>query len=361
MKAHHPIQSRTAITLTEWAGCAPGSEVRASSSMRVRGPVPSGRHRGAWPAALLSVLAVLVPAARSLAEPVPAERRGQAFWLELAKECRVPAGETASALVGEAVTLLGSPDSVWRDDVGYGVVYSCVSRARALSAGERRVLVERLTANLRKGIGSSDDDGVLLRSFSALDLSILAALELDDPVLDAAGYRSLLDAALAYLQDERDLRGLEPRVGWIHATAHTADLLKFLARDPRFTAADQKRLLEAAWSKMTTDGTPVFTRREDERLAAALATAVRRADFDVALLDGWLARFPELEQQVWAKAPPDPRLLDRAQNARQLLRSLYVALSLPAPAQPGTPSPPPTAAETAAREKLLATIQALRG
>ena len=42
--------------------------------------------------------------------------------------------------------------------------------------------------------------------------------------------------ALAYLAAELDLRGIEPRVGWIHATAHTADLLKFLARNPRFTS-----------------------------------------------------------------------------------------------------------------------------
>ena len=45
------------------------------------------------------------------------------------------------------------------------------------------------------------------------------------------------------------MRGLEPGIGWIHATAHTADLLKFLARDGRFTVADQRRLLEAAWAQ----------------------------------------------------------------------------------------------------------------
>ena len=87
---------------------------------------------------------------------------------------------------------------------------------------------------------------MLLRSFSALDLSILAALENEAPALDAAGYRRLVDAAFSYLRDERDLRGIEPRVGWIHATAHTADLLKFLARDPRFTPADEQRLLESS-------------------------------------------------------------------------------------------------------------------
>ena len=243
----------------------------------------------------------------------------------------MPAGESAFGLVSEAVSFLGSPDTEWRDDVGYGVVASCVYQKKRLTPGERRELVARLSDNLRRGIGESGTDSVLLRSFSALDLSVFAALEDADPALDEAGYRKLLDDALAYLRDERDLRGLEPQLGWIHATAHTADLLKFLARDPRFTAADQVRLLDAAWSKMTAPGTPVFTHAEDERLAAALLSVVRRPDFDPTILDPWLARFVALEKQVWSKAPPDPQTLDASQNARNLLRSLYVLLSPPAP------------------------------
>ncbi len=193
--------------------------------------------------------------------------------------------------MNEATSLLGSRDPQWRDDVGYGVVAACVYQARRLSAAERRALIETLTANLQRGIGETGTDSVLLRSFSALDLSLLAALELIDPALDDDGYRRLLDRALTYLHDERDLRGLQPGIGWIHATAHTADLLKFLARDPRFTLADQHRLLEAAWARMTGPGIPVWTHAEEERLAAALLSVVRRKDFDAATLEPWLARF----------------------------------------------------------------------
>jgi hypothetical protein len=300
-------------------------------------------------------LALLLAASSALAQAPSAEQRGQPFWTALAKDCAVPAGESASGLVGEAVSLLGHPDSFWRDDVGYGVVASCVYRKKVLRPEERRELVARLSANLRRGIGESGTDSVLLRSFSALDLSILAALEPADPALDDAGYRRLLDDALAYLRDERDLRGLEPRVGWIHATAHTADLLKFLARDPRFAPADQVRLLDASWAKVTAPGTPVFTHAEDERLAAALLAVVRRPDFDSAALDPWLARFVALEKDVWSRTPPDPATLDASQNARNLLQALYVLLSLPAPTGTGA-----AAAESAAREKVLATLAAIR-
>jgi hypothetical protein len=306
--------------------------------------------------ALLCCAAVAWTLAGPLAPPQSAVKRGKPFWLALARECTVPAGEPVARLVSEAVSLLGSPDTEWRDDVGYGVVASCVYQKKRLTPGERRELVARLSDNLRRGIGESGTDSALLRSFSALDLSVFAALEAADPALDEAGYRKLLDNALAYLRDERDLRGLEPQLGWIHATAHTADLLKFLARDSRFTSADEVRLLDAAWSKMTAPGTPVFTHAEDERLAAALLSVVRRPDFDPAILDPWLARFVALEKHAWSKAPPDPQVLAASQNARNLLRSLHLLLSSPA-------SSGQTAAaggEVAAREKMLATLAAIR-
>jgi hypothetical protein len=301
---------------------------------------------------LLAALLAPVPAAANDAAAAAAERRGKPFWKALAAECEVPPGETAFGLVSEAVSLLGSPDSEWRDDVGYGVVARCVYGKKRLQPAERRELVARLSEGLRQGIGAAGDFGVLRRSFSALDLGVLAAAELQEPALDEAGYRRLVDDALAYLRDERDLRGLDPRVGWIHAIAHTADLLKFLARDARFTPADQARLLDAAWSRLTAPGTPVFTHAEDERLAAALGSVARRADFDPASLDAWLERFSALEKRVWAKTPPDPGALAAGQNARNLLRALHAQLSFPQPA--------PTAGQLAARDKVLAELQRIR-
>ena len=99
---------------------------------------------------------------------------------------------------------------------------------------------------------------------------------------------------------------------------------------------------------MTASGTPVFTHAEDERLAAALLSVVRRPDFDAARLDPWLARFVALEKQVWSKAPPDPPTLDASQNARNLLRSLYVLLSQPPPS--GTAGQSATAASDASAQ-----------
>jgi hypothetical protein len=301
-------------------------------------------------AAVLALVASANPAF-SAREPA-ALQRGLSFWTELARDCAVPEGETAFGLVQEALELLGHPDSTWRDDVGWGVVARCVYRDRTLDPSQRRELIEVLSANLRRGIGETGSDAVLLRSFSALDLATFAALENEDPALDAAGFRRLWDAALAYLLDERDVRGFEPRVGWIHTAAHTADLLKFLARNPHVERADQRRLFEVVTEKLTRPGTPVFAHAEDERLAAALLSVARREDFDATLLDAWLEGFVAREQSLWSKPPPDPERLAAAQNGRNLLRSFHLLLAFPEPA--------PTAGQQAARDAVLQTLARIR-
>lgn len=74
------------------------------------------------------------------------------------------------------------------------------------------------------------DDRTLRRSFSLLDLSVLAAYDLKTPFTSQSAYRETLAVGIDSLAGERDLRGFEPGKGWVHATAHAADLLKFLAR-----------------------------------------------------------------------------------------------------------------------------------
>ena len=182
-----------------------------------------------------------------------------------------------------------------------------------------------------RGVGETGTDSVLLRSFSALDLSILAALELEAPALDAAGVpaarrtpRSPTCATSGTCAgSSRAWAGSTPRPT---RPTCSSSWPAILASRPR----TQQRLLDAIAAKLISPGTPVFTHAEDERLAAAVVSVARRSDFDPAVLDPWLERFVAAEKQVWTKAPPEPSLLDAAQNGRGFLRSLYVLLSLPA-------------------------------
>ena len=132
--------------------------------------------------------------------------------------------------------LLGENDPYLRDEVGYGVLARWVVQDQLLGADELRYAVERLVPDLRLGLDGDDgdDQAAVRRSYSALALAILAYRDVEDHFLDAdRGPRACSTPAIDYLLDEPDRRGYVPELGWINATAHAADLLKFLVRNPR--------------------------------------------------------------------------------------------------------------------------------
>lgn len=166
---------------------------------------------------------------------------------------------------------------------------------------------------------------MLLRSFSALELSLIAAYDNKKEVLTDEEFAQLLNSAISYMNAERDLRGYDPQKGWMHATAHTADLLQFLARNPRLKPPDQAKILDAIAAKLHQDG-HAFTFGENERMAAAVLSLVRRKDFHQNSFESWLARFPAESAALWAAPKLNLAQFAAIQNTKDLLRSVVVQL-----------------------------------
>ncbi|MGD9905240.1 MAG: DUF2785 domain-containing protein [Vicinamibacterales bacterium] len=261
--------------------------------------------------------------------PAGAQNRSREDWISLAKSgFAVPPGQTAAGLLVEMNPLLASPDPVLRDEVAYSAAERWILRDQLVPPDDLRRLLALWSANLDVGLGNAGDDRVFGRSFSALCLSLLAARDVSAPFLGPDEFRRVLDRLLDYFVRERDLRGFDPTRGWMHAPAHTADALKFLARSTHFTAADLPRLLEAVRSRLvTTDA--VFAWGENDRIAWALHAAVRRPDADATAIESWAARWTEDHQALWANGPlVDPVRFARVENAKQVLRSLVAILSM---------------------------------
>jgi hypothetical protein len=309
-------------------------------------------------AASLVVMCALIPAAGAVpasacsSDPgsgVPGPGHDRSFWSGIAKNrFEVPAGESADALVLELSALLGSPDPELRDDFAYSIAAAWIYRDKRVSDKTLHDLLRRWTGNLQSGLGSAGSDAVFLRSFSALELSILAALDNERPFLSDEEFTGLLSAVLDYLAGEKDLRAFDVRKGWMHATAHTADVLKFLGRSKHLRPADQGRILGGVAAKLRAAG-ETFTHGENERLAAAVQSLVLRQDFDAAAFTRFLADVAEPGAHLWDKGPlVDPARYAATENAKDLLRSLYVKLALRPP-----PGPEP------ARAEILKTLEKL--
>lgn len=284
------------------------------------------------------------------AQGPPARERAE--WLALAKGgFVVPAGQRAIDVLREMNALLASPDPVLRDEVAYSAAERWILRDKALSPDELRAVMAMWTTSLAEGLGESGTDGVFRRSFSALCLSVVAAADLSAPFLDADETRAFLDRMLDYFARERDTRGFDSTRGWMHSVAHTSDVLKFLARNPKLGAGTDTRLLGAVRAKLeATDH--VFQWGENDRMALALHSAVRRADADGAALEAWAAQWAEAHRALWAAGPHvDARRFAVVENAKQVMRSLHAALSMEAS---------PTPVGESARKVLLAALAKMR-
>lgn len=281
-----------------------------------------------------------------------AQTRTREQWVALAQGgFAVPAGETPYGLLVEMNALLGSPDPVLRDEVAYSAAAMWIVSRRLVGPDDLRRLITRWSGNLDDGLGTSGDDGVLRRSFSALCLSLIAARDAATPFLTAPEVETLTARLFDYFARERDTRGFVAGRGWLHSVAHTADAFKFLARGPQWTPDQSARLLDAFARKLDAVDT-VFAWGEPERLGAALHAAVRRPDADPAAFETWTMRWVEAHTTLWAGGPDiDPVRFARVENAKQTLRALVALLAMEA-------SPTPTG--EAARRAALAALARMR-
>lgn len=273
--------------------------------------------------------------------------RDREFWKAIAKNhYAIPTGQEVFPLARELSSYLSSPDPELRDDLAYSILAVWVTRLKKFPPEELLTLLEEWQANLRAGIGETGTDSVFKRSFSALCLSSLAERDLREPFLGEGRFRTLLNATLAYLGGERDLRGFDAKKGWIHATAHTADLLAALAENKFFTKQDQEQLLKAITQRLATAG-EIFAYGEQDRLANAAAAIASREDFDSAGWNSWVVEMDKEDRVVWNDSPPKVQALARFQNDSYFLSATAAHISLR----------PATSASAEAQKSVLAVLR----
>jgi hypothetical protein len=256
--------------------------------------------------------------------PIP-PAHSREFWQSLiTRDFTPPAGASIPDLSSELSGLLGSPDPELRDEIAYTVFVSWIYQKRLIAPDTLLALTDQWVSNLQYEIGTPTSDAVFRRSFSALALSVVLARDNEAPVLDPRTFRRVFSAALEYLRSEQDLRGYDPVKGWVHSSAHTADLLKFLGRSRYLEAGDQRAILDGVATKMAA-ATVVFTHGEDERFARAVLSLINRPDADREAFRAWLT---QIRPKRLTAPLPTVEELRGSQNVKNLLSKLEVVLSV---------------------------------
>jgi hypothetical protein len=247
-----------------------------------------------------------------------------AFWERVAAGGhQVPTERPLAELTAELTTMLGDPDPYLRDEIALGTLVSWVFDGVYDDLLEG--LGDGMVAGLAVGLGEQHTDTVFRRSFSAL---VLAAC-----VERSNGGHAVPDEALLRWGDrlagwfvrEQDLRGFVPGKGWAHAVAHGADALGALAQSPSFGRLELTVLLDVVADRLLVPTTARLVHGEDDRLAMATMSVLRRDLVPLEVLEPWVARLAGSACPVHG-GPVDPFLV--AGNVSAFLRALHLHLAL---------------------------------
>lgn len=250
------------------------------------------------------------------------------FWQGIIhNDFALPGGHTIEDLTDELLGYFGSTDPLLRDEFGYAILVNWMEKG-FIGPEILRGMIPKMIANLRMGIGEQDTNSVFLRSFSVLHLATLIAHDNENPYLNAADVRQVLEAGLDYFQAERDLRGMVGEKGWAHSVAHTADLLKFLSRNTHLNAVDLESILHAIAAKLTTISPTVFVYGEDDRLAHVLDAILKRHLLSLDTLAAWIENLGEPTKTRLRMAENGTDGYATSQNVRNFLRALYLQIEL---------------------------------
>ena len=257
-------------------------------------------------------------------------RRGRAtIGLALAKGgFVVPPGQTAVGLLTEMNPLLASPDPVLRDEVAYSAAERWIVRDKIVAPDDLRRLSSAVVGEPRRRPGHDRRRPRVQALIFGLCLSLIAARDVATPSLAADEVQRFFDRLLDYFARERDLRGYDP----VAAGCTPRRTPPMPSSSWPAIRSSRRPTCRGSSTRFVASSSPhdaVFIWGENDRLAWALHAAVRRPDADVAAYEAWTARWVQDHTALWAAGPPvDPGRFARVENAKQILRSLAVILSM---------------------------------
>lgn len=251
----------------------------------------------------------------------------KAFWQNiLENKGAVPENTSQAELTTELLGYLHSPDPEWRDKFAYQLLGHWIMSGD-YDTETLTGFLDRWLTDLQVGLGETGTDTVLIRSFASLMLSILVYYDVTQSWLSENDYGRLFDATCAYFVAEKDLRGYDSEKGWYHATAHTADVLKFLARDEKSTDKHLQKILDSIVTKLTKPQKHIYTHGEDERIALVVLEIVKRGLLDETTYTQWLDDLMTVKDKLKPAITLDEPAFGAVQNVTHFLRALYFTLT----------------------------------
>jgi len=202
--------------------------------------------------------------------------------------------------------MLGSPDPVQRDD---GACTELINRVRRGEFDDRLgqlgdALVDRFAY-----------PEVQARTSAPLVLAAVVERDRVEPEV-TRGWR---DAFTSWWLGEKDLRGWDDRLGWLHAIAHGADLVRAFGTRSRLSPQETGALLVSVGDRVTAETDYRYAQMEEDRVARAIGRILTRQDLTRSDATGWL----EAVDRLFATGGPGSLPIPVA-NTLAVLRATYI-------------------------------------
>ncbi|MGG4131765.1 DUF2785 domain-containing protein [Paenibacillus illinoisensis] len=183
---------------------------------------------------------------------------------------------------------IGSTDPVLRDELIYVTFATWIGQG-IFSEEQLRVLLHKAMddQHLFYGIGENGTESVFTRAFSVLLLPPILNMDRQRNFLIKADIEAIHHRLTTYLKEEKDVRGYVDEKGWAHAPAHASDAVEDLAQSPYMDETALRELLDSLAVKIT-DSSAVYIHDEDQRIAHAVVTIVRRKLLNRSDLAAWI-------------------------------------------------------------------------
>lgn len=166
--------------------------------------------------------------------------------------------------------LLGNTDAEIRDDLAYIIFATWIEEGRIDTKVLKKVLHILLSDSfLFYKLESSDISFAVKRSFSVLILASIMEYDNDISFLDSSEIEIIFSKISEYILKEPIQDGYVNTIGWIHAAAHTADLLFQLMISKKTTTVIQCEI-SSLIVKIIHNTRQVFAYKEEVRLCRAI-------------------------------------------------------------------------------------------
>jgi hypothetical protein len=218
---------------------------------------------------------------------------------------------------------LAHPDPELRD----GIAFEGLSKWLRTNSLKNEILIKMLNTLQPVLNAQVDDVNGVYKPFAALVLSELARVDRKSAYLTDKQRQTLVKEATSYVENQRDYRGFDSQLGWLHGVAHGADLLLQLSLNPQVNKAQLDIILHALSSQVKANDAHFYVYGEPKRLAMPLVYVFLRNEHSDEDWKNWIERVTDSAPlSNWGQAYKNQKSLAQLHNLQSFLYSLYASI-----------------------------------